>query len=316
MIRKKTILRAFLLIIFGIFCGNYANGQKKISRKDYIDTYKDWAIKDMPKSGIPVSIKLAQAILESGDGNSELARKSNNHFGIKCHNDWTGKRVYHDDDAKGECFRAYKNPLDSFEDHTIFLTTRSRYQKLFDLNPTDYRAWAKGLKECGYATNPKYAELLIKIIEENELYKYDTDGGKDLRKRKPSSTKKEKGIVVNPFSAREVKYNNGVKYIEVQRGDTYQSLTNELKFKEWQLSNYNDIPTNADISEFRYLYIESKRNNAHPSNNFHTVKEGDTMHSISHKYGMKLNKLYKFNSMEKVDELNTGQRINLRKKSK
>ena len=305
-----------IFLLFTVFTSNNAGNHKRITRQEYIQTYKDWAIKDMKKSGIPASIKLAQAILESGDGNSDLARKSNNHFGIKCHTGWTGKKVYHDDDAKGECFRAYKNPLQSFEDHTTFLTTRSRYQKLFDLDPTDYKAWARGLKECGYATNPKYAELLIKIIEDNELYLFDVEGGEALRKNRPSTSRKEKGIVVNPFSTREVKHNNGVKYIEVQSGDTYNSLTTELKLKDWQLRHYNDMSGNDDISAFRYLYIEPKRNNAHPSNGSHTVKEGDTMHSISHQYGMKLKKLYKFNGMESGDEPNTGQKIKLRKKSK
>ena len=311
---KNTITLSAILLLSSI-CANHIDAQK-ITREEYIQTYKDWAIKDMKSSGIPASIKLAQAILESSDGNSELARKSNNHFGIKCHNDWTGKKVYHDDDKKGECFRAYKNPLQSFEDHTTFLTTRSRYQKLFDLDPTDYKAWAKGLKECGYATNPQYPQLLIKIIEENQLYLYDTEGGEGKRNNKKTVSKTEKGPVVNPFSIREIKYNNGVKYVEVQSGDSFSSIAKEFNLREWELPHYNDLPKNADISTMRYLYIQPKRNNAHPDYRTHKVQSGDTMQSISHQYGLKLKKLYKFNGMEQGDEPSVGESINLRKNKK
>ena len=316
MIKNRLTLTTSLIFLLQLFCSANAGSNKKISRQEYIQTYKDWAIQDMKKSGIPASIKLAQAILESGDGNSDLARKSNNHFGIKCHTDWNGKRIYHDDDAKGECFRVYKNPLESFEDHSSFLTTRSRYQKLFDLDPTDYKSWAKGLKECGYATNPKYPELLIKIIEENELYIYDVEGGEALRKNKPTGYRKEKGIVVNPFSIREIKYNNGVKYIEVKSDDSFASITSEFKLKDWELPHYNDLSKNADISSFRYLYIEPKRNKAHPSHNFHITKEGETMHSIAHQYGIKLKKLNKYNGTTQSKEPKTGEKISLRKKIK
>ena len=127
----------------------------------------------MKQFGVPASITLAQAMLESDNGNSTLAVKANNHFGIKCHKDWTGATIYHDDDRKGECFRKYKNPEQSFNDHSLFLRGGKRYAFLFDLTPTDYKAWAHGLKKAGYATNPKYAELLIKIIEDNEFYRFD-----------------------------------------------------------------------------------------------------------------------------------------------
>lgn len=145
-----------------------------ITRGQYINTYKDIAIRQMNAYGIPASIILAQACLESGNGNSRLAVKGNNHFGIKCHNTWKGKRIYHNDDSRGECFRRYSNAEDSFKDHSEFLKNSRRYQSLFDLKKTDYKAWAHGLKAAGYATNPKYAQMLIDIIEKNELHKYDT----------------------------------------------------------------------------------------------------------------------------------------------
>ena len=311
---KKPILQT--LIIFALLFSTGINAQRKISREEYIQTYKDWAIQDMKKSGIPASIKLAQACLESADGNSSLAKESNNHFGIKCHNDWDGKRVYHHDDSRNECFRVYANPLQSFEDHTIFLTTRSRYDKLFDLNPTDYKAWAKGLKDCGYATNPQYPKLLIKIIEDYELYLYDKEGGEALRGRRPVRKTQPEGIVVNPFDVREVKYNNGVKYIEVKSGDTFSSLTQEFKLRDWEITHYNDLPKNADISQFRYLYIEPKRNKAHPNHNKHVVQSGETMLSISNQYGVKLKKLYSINRMNQGSEPRIGDAVSLRKKVK
>ena len=143
-----------------------------MTREEYIDKYKDEAIYQMKKYKIPASITLAQGILESGDGNSELAKKSNNHFGIKCHSYWQGERVYHDDDKKDECFRKYNKVRDSYDDHSEFLL-RPRYAALFEYALTDYKSWAKGLKKAGYATNPNYAKHLIKIIEENELHKLD-----------------------------------------------------------------------------------------------------------------------------------------------
>ena len=148
---------------------------QKNTRQQYIDKFKDVAIKQMLVSKIPASIILAQACLESGDGNSRLAKEGNNHFGIKCHN-WTGHTIYQDDDEKGECFRKYDSPEDSFRDHSIFLTTRDRYKFLFSLDDKDYKAWAYGLKKAGYATNPAYPQLLITIIEEYQLYKYDLSG--------------------------------------------------------------------------------------------------------------------------------------------
>ncbi|MDR2928344.1 MAG: glucosaminidase domain-containing protein [Cytophagaceae bacterium] len=313
--RLKTITAVIITLLSASFCG-IVSAQNKTSREEYIQTYKDWAIEDMKKTGIPASIKLAQACLESSDGNSKLAQESNNHFGIKCHNDWTGKRVYHHDDARNECFRVYNNPLRSFEDHSTFLTSRDRYSKLFDLDPADYKAWAKGLKECGYATNPQYPNLLIKIIEENELYLYDEENSEALRNNRKQKRQQKSGKVVNPFEMREVKYNNGVKYIEVERGDTFASLAKEFNLREWEIPHYNDLPNNIDIQKYRYLYIEPKRNKAHSDHSTHTLKADETMHAVAHQYGMKLKKLYRLNRMEQGKEPETGTVLNLRKRIK
>lgn len=178
----KFAFAATLLLLFV----NPAIAQE-ITREQYINTYKDIAIRQMKLYGIPASIILAQGCLESGNGNSRLAVKGNNHFGIKCHNTWKGRRIYHNDDEKGECFRRYTQAEDSFKDHSEFLRNGKRYQSLFDLSKTDYKAWAHGLKAAGYATNPKYAQLLIDIIERDQLYRYDTN----TASQKVSSTDKK-----------------------------------------------------------------------------------------------------------------------------
>lgn len=290
--------------------------QKKITREEYIQTYKEWVIQDMKRSGIPASIKLAQGILESSDGNSRLSVDANNHFGIKCHSEWNGPRIYQNDDARNECFRKYDSPLLSYEDHTTFLTSRSRYQKLFELDPTDYKGWAYGLKEAGYATNPQYPQLLIKVIEDNQLYLLDQEGGDEARKaqeimkqRRTSGT-----IVINPFYKKEVDYNNGVKYIEVQEGDTFESITKMFNLRDWELKYYNDLSQSADIKKYRYLYIELKRRRAHPNHPTHIIKEGESLHSVSQQYGIRLARLYKYNNLEKGDQVKAGDKLNLRKR--
>ena len=173
--------RICILLILLMQFPLHGQGKKSMTREDYIKTYSDLAMKEMARVGIPASITLAQGCLESGNGNSTLATRGNNHFGIKCH-DWTGKKIYHDDDSRNECFRSYDSPYESYMDHSQFLTTRDRYASLFELKPHDYRGWARGLKSAGYATANNYATLLIKIIEENELYRYDLlvlEGGMD-----------------------------------------------------------------------------------------------------------------------------------------
>src|SRR5690554_3129854 len=165
---------SLLLFLFVLFLFPNADVHAQISRSEYIRTYQHLAIEEMGRSGIPASIKMAQAILESGDGNSELARKSNNHFGIKCKSGWSGKKVYYDDDERGECFRKYKSVQESFIDHTNFLMTSPRYAFLFKLPPNDYKRWAKGLKQAGYATARHYDNTLIKIIEDNKLFRLDS----------------------------------------------------------------------------------------------------------------------------------------------
>lgn len=309
---KLLIFIAVLLLLpFGLH-------SQRITRREYIETYKDWAIHNMQETGIPASITLAQGILESASGNSKLAREDNNHFGIKCHSDWKGERVYHHDDARNECFRKYKSPYDSFKDHAEFLTTRDRYAFLFELPTTDYKGWARGLSKAGYATNPQYPELLIRIIEEEGLYTYDQNISEAAKQayRNNQRQRLSSDIVINAFEKRAVKYNNGVKYIELKEGDTFKSISQMFGLKDWELPTYNDLPANADLSKYAILYIESKRRNAHPNHKTHVVKNGETMHAISQQYGVRLKKLYYYNEMEPGTEPQSGEIIKLRKKIK
>ena len=193
----------------------------------YVKTYAEVAQQEMRTYEIPASITLAQGILESGIGNSRLATQANNHFGIKCHKEWRGKRIYHDDDEKGECFRVYKDPRNSYRDHSLFLTTRSRYDFLFELKKRDYKAWAKGLKKAGYATDPKYPDKLINLIERYRLDRYD------LTKRK---AKKELESITTITDH---------KTHQVQKGDTLYSISKKYKVDLQLLVQENKIENNT-----------------------------------------------------------------------
>lgn len=275
--------------------------------------YSHIAVNNMKQYGVPASITLAQAMLESDNGNSTLAVKANNHFGIKCHKEWTGATIYHDDDRKGECFRKYKNPEQSFNDHSLFLRGGKRYAFLFDLKPTDYKAWAHGLKKAGYATNPKYAELLIKIIEENELYRFDQGIVVALKPPKPVVTDWD-NYEIDLYKTRPVFIRNRVKYIVAKDGDTFESLARELDLMPWQLYRYNDLTRDSAIRAGQELYIQPKRWKAERSNPVHTVEPGESMYKISQMYGVKLKALYRKNRMNPGDEPEVGQLIYLRKR--
>ena len=206
----------------------------------YVRKYAPLAVLEMHEYKIPASITLAQGILESGNGRSELASKSNNHFGIKCHTGWKGQKVYHDDDEKGECFRKYKYVQTSYKDHSKFLTTRRRYAGLFKLRKTDYKGWAKGLKKAGYATDKKYPKKLIRIIETYELYEFDKFTKKDLKrgKRKDKKKVKEPEIVIKPQTSIP-------KYYTVQKGDTLYSISKKFNTTVELLKEINGLKSNT-----------------------------------------------------------------------
>lgn len=294
--------------IFILLISTNLYSQKRISVNEYIDKYKDIAIAEMKRSGIPASITLAQGILESESGNSTLARKANNHFGIKCHK-WKGKKVYHDDDEEDECFRKYNSPEDSYKDHTNFLMGAKRYNFLFEYKSDDYKKWAKGLKKAGYATSRTYAEDLIRIIENNKLYKYDNG---DYKKTEVTINTGDDEDFFIDVKRRKTYERNRIKYIIVEPGDDIKKISDEMDLFSWQLPKYNEIDKDAALTPGQVLYIQPKRWSAERGNDYHTVKQGETMYSICQLYGMKLKKLYRKNRMEPGTEPEVGQKLWLR----
>lgn len=312
MFRKVLILVVLLLALCFRFVAQPP--ERKLTRGEYILKYKEEAIREMLANGIPASITLAQALLESDNGNSPLAVYANNHFGIKCKS-WEGATFYQDDDTKNECFRKYYTVYESYQDHSSFLKNRQRYSFLFDLNHLDYKGWALGLKQAGYATNPHYPELLIKIIEDNKLYEYDTvtmmpplSEANKGEKKKPVEGGRPFHVAVLAVSVHE----NNIKYVIARKGDSYFKIASELGLRLWQIYKYNDLQKGSIPQAGDIIYIQPKRNSA--KDDTYTVKEGDTMHSISQLYGIKLKKLYKKNNMPPGSEPQAGQKLNLRRK--
>ena len=291
------ILKLFLILI--ICCLTLQAQTRNKQYEAYIKKYRELAVEEMKKYHIPASITLAQGLLESGAGQSALARKSNNHFGIKCGSDWYGKTVSHDDDARGECFRAYKHPKDSYEDHSKFLAGRSRYASLFNLNITDYKGWARGLKKAGYATNPRYADQLIGVIELYELYKYDDKNYLKWIKKNP-----------NPH---QTYIANDLLYIVVRAGDSWKSISQEFDISQKKLRKYNDLYKGYALQVGDILYLEKKNKKADKEHIVHVLRAGESMYSISQKYGIRLKNLYKLNKMDEDDPTpKTGTILRLR----
>ena len=304
-------------------------GHMTEERKQYIEKYNKLAISEMKRAGVPASITLAQGILESDNGTGRLAKKANNHFGIKCHDNWKGRKIYHDDDRRKECFRKYDNALESFRDHSDFLRNSNRYASLFNLDRENYKGWAIGLKKAGYATDNQYDKLLIRIIEEYRLYQYDNlkraerkakdkkPGKEDDLLVKATSGNKETNLesevenVNNPVS--RISKRNRIDFFIVSEGDTYRSLEKEFGMMHWELFKYNDLPENFQLKAGMIMYIQPKRNKATVDNDFHIVKKGETMHSISQKYGIKLDNLYKLNRMKAGEKPVPGKKLWLRK---
>ncbi|MBN2349726.1 MAG: glucosaminidase domain-containing protein [Bacteroidales bacterium] len=286
----------------------------KISREEYILKYKDLAIEEMQRTGIPASITLAQGMLESGNGNSRLAQKANNHFGIKCH-DWEGRKIHHHDDARNECFRKYKSAEESYRDHSDFLTGRSRYASLFDLDVHDYKGWAKGLKKAGYATSNTYADALIKLIEENKLYELD-QGVYFADKKKRDRTSGKDFLQISAVSDREVFLRNRIKYIYAKEGDTFENIAGEFDMLFWQLPKYNELAESSNLMQGQIIYLQPKRNKAEAGNQVHIVKEGETFYDIAQWYGIKLEKLLEKNLLDENSLPVPGQTLQLRRKIK
>lgn len=303
--------RYFVLSIITFLCVSLNAQLKWNSRyQAYIDQYKDLAIAEMLKYNIPASITLAQGLLESGAGMSELARNGNNHFGIKCH-DWTGARTYHDDDANNECFRAYRDVYESYEDHSRFLARQPRYRSLFRLKRTDYKGWAKGLKKCGYATSPTYAKQLIGIIELYKLHKYDKAKKYDKFMVERSSVKD----VAPSINLHPIHIYNKNYYLNVRQGDTFRSIAREVGISYKKLAKYNERDKNDRLIPGEIIYLKKKQKKADKAykNRPHRVKAGESMYSIAQYYGIRLESLYKMNDLSPDYSIQVGDLLRVRK---
>ena len=300
-----------IILIIGFFAVLFSHAgeiEKQLSKKEYTEIWRIIAVQQMVQSKIPASITLAQGILESGSGNSELARKGNNHFGIKCH-DWTGDKMYMDDDSKGECFRVYANAEQSYIDHSNFLLDKKRYSGLFQLELTDYKGWAKGLKDAGYATNPKYPELLIAIIDELKLYELDVVGSQNNLNAPALLVSNQK----NSSQAHTVaKHENKVNYIIAKKGDTFYRISKEFGIGLWQLYKYNDFDSKKDfLEEGDIVYIQRKRNKS--KNKVLKLTESMSLREVSQVQALKLESLLKYNASTSPDViLKKGEKVSLR----
>lgn len=295
----------------------------------YIAKYREMAIEQQIKHRIPAAITMAQGLLESSAGQSELAVKANNHFGIKCAGDWVGRTYTHDDETINECFRQYASAADSYEDHSLFLQ-RKRYESLFALPLADYKGWAHGLKACGYATDPKYADKLIRIIELYNLQSLTLD--KDLQQAGLVSTKDTtwQGVEtdqliettteethaiqdhIEVFANHQSGRINGVRYIVANEGESFASLAVFLNMYERTLRKYNDALDTRELQPGDIIYIYSKKNKASRKTPFHYFKPGEDAWHIAQKYGIKVKSLYKLNGIPYGTPLTTVQRLDLR----
>lgn len=304
------------------------HAQHKMSANEYINTYSAIAVKEMKQYKIPASITLAQGILESGYGGSRLAVKANNHFGIKCGSSWKGSRIYHNDDKRGECFRKYRSAESSYKDHSKFLHNNQRYSNLFRLELTDYKGWAHGLKKAGYATNPKYAPLLIELIERLELYKFD-DG---KYKYKPSYKKnnyKTGGVLAGAIAAARAKKrakqkeyittqptteqyltNNNVKYTVAKENENLNTISDRTGVSAKKLMKYNDLFSINLVGEGDKVYLNKKKAKS-KEYRYHEVANNENMHDIAQRFGITLKALLKRNPEYKFKQPLTGVHIYL-----
>jgi len=331
----KTI---FTILLF-LLCPCLVQAQAKYNTPlyiNYISQYKEIAVREMEMFHIPASICLAQGILESGCGMSELAVNANNHFGIKCHKEWTGPTYVMDDDEQKECFRIYENPEQSYIDHSQFLITRERYAGLFKLDITNYKGWARGLKDAGYATNPEYANILIRIIEANQLNNLDrgealtyanlTSGDSITRlftngnnQQLPDGMLYQPGYrqpAVSNFNYiktgkqnHKVYKNNGINLTFARENDTFSSIAEEFDIFSFQVYHYNDLRKNDDFTPGQIIYLEQKKRQS--SVKTHTVRKYDNFYAISQLYGIRLKFLIQYNSLKENQQLKPGDKIRL-----
>ncbi len=313
--RKLVITTAVLLICNVIIA-------QKISVEEYISTYKNIAIEEMKRSGIPASVTLAQGILETENGNSDLVKKSNNHFGIKCKSNWTGESVTHTDDAPNECFRKYSKAADSYKDHSDYLKTSPRYASLFQLDPTDYKGWAYGLKRAGYATNPRYPQIVISNIEKYNLQQYDNgmiDDGtmaattsqanvSDAIQVSMPITSYENNALTKAIG-NKTKF-NGLKAIFVSKGTSLLAIATVADIDLSRLMEINDLEMDGLLREDQFIYLEKK--NKQGSRDSYTTLQKESLYDISQSNGIQLKTLLNLNKFSANEIIKVGTKINLR----
>ena len=298
--------------MLSVFISVGINAQSKWNSQyqQYINQYKDLAIEQMLRYRVPASITLAQGLLESRAGLSGLTVNGNNHFGIKCHG-WTGGTYYQDDDAVNECFRAYPNAYDSYEDHSKFLSNSRRYQSLFSLKITDYQGWAYGLKQCGYATSSTYAPQLINIIQLYKLYEYDSKRSYDkfLARRGGYDKNVNTLMGLHPIYT----YNDNY-YLKVRSGDSFKSLSKEVDIPSRALARYNEKNKNDILNDGDIIYLKKKKRKAEKAykNRPHIVKSGQSMYDIAQLYGIRIKNIYKMNHLSPDYQIKVGDNIRVR----
>ncbi len=314
-------MRKGFIFIFLLLAGSAVSAQS-LTVQQYIDTYKDLAIQEMKRMGIPASITLAQGILETENGNSELLKKSNNHFGIKCKSSWSGGSVSHDDDASGECFRKYNSAEDSYRDHSNFLRGSDRYAFLFKLEPTDYKGWAYGLKKAGYATNPAYPAILIKSIEDYNLQQYTLQGIKDMpvfdaSKYTADKEEDQKAISTENDMSADVKTDlpakskfNGVKAIYVNSGTSILAIATEYNIPLAKMLEYNDLKEDGLLKEDGWIFLEKKSSQC--DHDYCIIEKEETVYTIAQSNGIQLSYLLKYNDLKENDVVKQGTKIFLK----
>lgn len=324
-----------IIVLFWVVIGVSAHAQKQEAVNNYISQYKELAIAEMKRTGVPAAITLAQGIHESGAGKSELASASNNHFGIKCKSNWTGESVKHDDDAKAECFRKYPAVENSYKDHSDFLKNGQRYASLFTLDPTDYEGWANGLKKAGYATNPKYPQVLIKLIEEYDLQNYTLAAlGKSVGGNEPmvENTRPEtittggtnavapletgniqdaeKKTVSYPVGEFKI---NETKVVFVKKGTSYLSVAKQFDVDLSKIFEFNEIPRAEVADRDQLVYLQRKRKTG--NSEFHVVQPGETLQAIAQQEAIRLESLRELNWLKEDEKPAIGEKLSLKSKS-
>jgi len=326
LVRNWHRFRFLVRILAGFCISGFPGGNTTAQNKDfeeavksYITTYREIAVKEMMEYCIPASITLAQGIYESNAGRSRMAIEANNHFGIKCHKEWSGKTFIQDDETKNECFRNYSNPEESFRDHSWFLSQRDRYKPLFNLEITDYRGWANGLKTCGYATNPQYADHLIKMIEDYQLYQLDVADfslvfnnsiASILDSIRETGTAAKFDLFAEGPGKRMVYLNNGLQFIIFRKNDNIKNVTKAFHISERKIRKFNDMKKDAPLVPGQMVYLEPKKRQGAIAQ--HVVKPGETLYILSQTYGIQLDQLYKINKLKTGRPVKQGQKILLR----